>query len=88
MTVTWQHWVGSSKRRPTSCGVLSDSMEQMSTHCIQIFVKFLHTFRSRRVVSRGVEQVGSRHYSKRKKKTNVRNKLNVKEVGGCHKFDA
>jgi hypothetical protein len=51
--------VGSSKRRPTSCDVLSDSMEQMSTHCIQIFVKFLHTFRSRRVVSRGVEQVGS-----------------------------
>jgi hypothetical protein len=34
-------------RRPTSSGVLSDSMEQMSTQCIQIFVKFLHTFPSR-----------------------------------------
>jgi hypothetical protein len=54
--------VGSSIRRPTSCGVLSDSMEQMSTQCIQIFVKFLHTFPSRSVVWRGVEQVGSRHY--------------------------
>jgi hypothetical protein len=33
----------------------------MSTHCIQIFVKFLYTFLSCSVVSRGVEQVGSRH---------------------------
>jgi hypothetical protein len=33
----------------------------MSTHCIQIFVKFLYTFLSCSVVSRGVEQVGSGH---------------------------